>query len=201
MPTIVFAAKDASGRDVTDVHVMMDGKAIADRLDGTTIDVDPGVHSIEFRRNGYSTMSESIVARTGEKNRQIIVTLTPIEVPRERPNNVVVIPRRLEPSVTAVTSERRPLVTAAVVLGVVGAIGLVTGAATGIAAIATKDAQCTMNVCASGTLSTLWSETSVATAALIGGGVLLTVGVVLFFVGHKTDHKTAWRGRELVYRF
>jgi hypothetical protein len=187
MPTIVLAAKDESGRDVTDVHVVMDGKAITDRLDGTAIDVDPGTHTLEFRRDGYTTVSERIVARTAEKNREVAVTLTPVS-------------RRLEPIVPVATSKHRPLTTVAIVLGVVGALGLVTGTVTGIAAIATKDAHCPMGVCESGTLSTLWSESSVATLSLISGGVLLTLGVVLFLVG-RSEHKVASFERDFAYRF
>ena len=182
MPTVVFAAKDVQGRDVLEARVLVDGKPFADRLDGAAIEIDPGTHAIEFRREGQPPLAETIVVRMGEKNRAVVVNFAPVEVPTR--------------------SERaRPLVTAGIVFGVVGAIGLVTGTATGIAALATKDSQCSVGVCKAGTLSTLWAESTVSTTLLIAGGVLLAAGVALFVVGHKTHPKAAWLTGEWVSRF
>src|SRR5882724_84046 len=52
MPTVVFAAKDQTGKDLAAVKVTMDGEPLADRLDGTALSVDPGEHSFVFDAEG-----------------------------------------------------------------------------------------------------------------------------------------------------
>src|SRR5262245_60043096 len=48
MPTIVLAARDASGAEITGVRVEIDGMVATDRLDGKAIAIDPGQHAFRF---------------------------------------------------------------------------------------------------------------------------------------------------------
>ncbi|MDB4942210.1 MAG: hypothetical protein JWP97_1744 [Labilithrix sp.] len=70
LPTLVFAAREG-GRDLVDVRVLLDGRAVASALDGHAVPVDPGLHSARFERPGGGTVEIGIVAREGEKNRAV----------------------------------------------------------------------------------------------------------------------------------
>jgi hypothetical protein len=69
-PTIVFIAKDASGKDVSAVKVTMDGQPLADGLDGTELPVDPGRHVFTFAAAGLAPVSMTLVLAAGEKDRR-----------------------------------------------------------------------------------------------------------------------------------
>ncbi|HEX4517017.1 MAG TPA: hypothetical protein VH054_25895 [Polyangiaceae bacterium] len=95
MPTVVLAAKDASGADLTDVRVTFDGALLATALDGKPIDVDPGAHKFRFSRDGSSPVEQSLVVKAGEKLRSVSVVMrasavvahtepvVPVEPPRD----------------------------------------------------------------------------------------------------------------------
>jgi hypothetical protein len=72
LPTIVLAARDASGTDVTDVRVTCDGQEIATRLDGRAVPVDPGEHVIRFEHGSSPLVDTRIVVREGERARPIV---------------------------------------------------------------------------------------------------------------------------------
>ena len=76
-PTIVFIARDASGSDVTNVAVTLDGKPLADKLDGSELPVDPGEHVFTFTRAGQAPVSATLVLAPGEKDRRETISLTP----------------------------------------------------------------------------------------------------------------------------
>jgi hypothetical protein len=75
MPTVVLGARDENGADLADVHVKLDGAPWADRLDGKPLAIDPGAHTVRFERDGQEPVEETVVARSGEKNRLIVVVL------------------------------------------------------------------------------------------------------------------------------
>jgi hypothetical protein len=97
LPTIVLRAENARGEDVTDVAVELDGRRIADKLDGLPIEVDPGPHTLTFRHGQRDARGQDIVVRTAEKNRAVTLHIEPREVP----------PVVSGPSADAVTSEPR----------------------------------------------------------------------------------------------
>jgi hypothetical protein len=69
IPTIVFEAKDASGKDVSAVTVSMDGERLADQLDGTALAIDPGVRTFAFETAGQPKIEKQLVIREGQKGR------------------------------------------------------------------------------------------------------------------------------------
>ncbi len=75
IPTLVFEAKDAAGNDLSEVKVTMDGKPLADRLEGTAISLDPGSHQFHFEAAGFAAVDKSYVLREGEKDRRERVRL------------------------------------------------------------------------------------------------------------------------------
>ena len=76
-PSVAFRARDAAGKDVTDVRVMVDGERLTDTLDGKAINVEPGVHIFKYTRDGSLDVEEKLVVRIGEKNRFVDVTFAP----------------------------------------------------------------------------------------------------------------------------
>jgi hypothetical protein len=117
LPSIVVRAKDGRGVDVTDVRVLVDGKLEAERLDGTAVSLDPGEHRIRLETAHGTAVEETLVARVGEKNRAVDVTLgAPVEA--------APVPSAWAPSASRATPEaRRPLVVV-YVLGGTAAVAL-----------------------------------------------------------------------------
>jgi hypothetical protein len=74
-PTVVFMVKDAAGKDVSAVKVTMDGRPLADVLDGTELPVDPGRHVFTFAAAGQAPVTATLVLAAGEKDRQEHVSL------------------------------------------------------------------------------------------------------------------------------
>ena len=70
MPTVVIRATNARGEDLSEVQVDLDGRRIADKLEGLPIDVDPGPHVLVWHTGGKVARQE-IVVHTAEKNRTV----------------------------------------------------------------------------------------------------------------------------------
>ena len=70
IPTIVFEAKDVDGNDLSVVKVTMDGKVLAEQLEGTPLSIDPGVHAFTFQTSGRPVVHKQFVIREGEKDRR-----------------------------------------------------------------------------------------------------------------------------------
>jgi hypothetical protein len=102
-PTIVVRARDMQGRDLADVKVSVDGKSIAERLDGTPLQLDPGEHRLSCEADGAPPAEQTIVVRAAEKNRVVEVQLAKGAAP---PVAAVVVATPVEPRAEA--SERPP---------------------------------------------------------------------------------------------
>jgi len=113
IPTIAVHALDASGADVADVRISVDGEVVADKLAGLPIELDPGAHMLRFDRADAPPIMQSVVAVLGEK-------LRPVSVRFAAPQ--VAAAAQPEPPVPA-----RPVPLATWVLG---ATGVVAGAVT-----------------------------------------------------------------------
>jgi hypothetical protein len=74
LPSVVFGAKDASGRDLFDVTVSMDGEPLVEKLDGKAVAVDPGPHTFRFESAGAQPVSETALIKEGERARVLSVT-------------------------------------------------------------------------------------------------------------------------------
>jgi hypothetical protein len=70
-PTVIVNARDAEGKDVLNVRVLVDGAVLMDKLDGKPHPIDPGVHVFRYEREGADPTEESIVIQEHEKNRVI----------------------------------------------------------------------------------------------------------------------------------
>ena len=101
LPSVVFGAKDKQGRDLFDVTVSMDGETLLKKLDGKSVNVDPGPHSFKFEIAGSPPVIERALVKEGEKTRVITVTFndgggtastTDAAVPTQTPRDHVTEP-------------------------------------------------------------------------------------------------------------
>jgi hypothetical protein len=74
IPTVVLAAKDASGNELQDVAVSVDGTAVAQQLDGKAIELEAGTHSFTFTSAKGPAVTETVVVLEGNKNQTVSAT-------------------------------------------------------------------------------------------------------------------------------
>jgi hypothetical protein len=74
-PSVVFAAKDAAGKPVTNVTVTVDGTVVTSNLDGTAVPLDAGSHAMTFASDGATTVEKQIEVADGQKGQTISVDL------------------------------------------------------------------------------------------------------------------------------
>ncbi len=177
LPTVVFSAKDAAGRDVVGAIVSVDGERVLAIREGQSLPIDPGPHVFHFAASGTSVEAQ-IVVREGAQNQPVNVVF-PRAAPTE-PTPVPVddgtAPRAEEPR-----SPSRTWSTLGWALGGAGIVGLGVGSVAGVLALSHKNrANCDANgFCDAGPLSSAKTAAAVADVGLISGGVLLAGGAAL----------------------
>jgi hypothetical protein len=139
-PTVTFRARDATGKELADVKVLLDGETLVASLDGRAVAVDPGAHKVRYVHEGAADVEDDVVVRVGEKNRVLDVVFRP---PADATPPVV--PTSAPPTTTREPSKFHVPVIAWVSLGV-GAVGF--GAMAVLAATAAGDAQSLRKTCA-----------------------------------------------------
>jgi hypothetical protein len=72
-PSIVIAAQDATGADLSAVKVLLDDRQVATKADGSSIVVDPGEHSLRVEAPGHAPLTQRLIVRVSEKNRLVRV--------------------------------------------------------------------------------------------------------------------------------
>jgi hypothetical protein len=86
LPTVVLAARDATGHDLLEVRVLVDGKPLVEKLDGSAVAIDPGPHVVRFESAGRAPAEQDFILREGEKNRLVSVVVGPaVAVPGPTP--------------------------------------------------------------------------------------------------------------------
>lgn len=196
LPSIVPGARDRRGRDIVDVKLSVDGKVVAEMLDGKPLPVDPGIHVFKFETKGAPPIDEKIVVRQGEKNRIVTVTF-PIG---EEPDNGA---RKAGPADSARDGDRdrrrerdRGGSSPPIVAFVVGGLGLVAlGTALYINLDANADARKLRDECAPrcspADVDDVEQRRIIAGVTAAAGGALLIAGVVLFLVHDSGDSRGA----------
>jgi hypothetical protein len=214
-PTVAFGVKDASGADLTAVRVSMDGRVLADRLDGTALPVDIGPHVFTFEIAGRPPITRNLVMTEGEKGRRerIVIdeaqpqagasplgTAAPASVPASAP--IQTEPRSAGGGMGA----QKVL---GLVAGGVGAVGIGLGSVFGVMTVSQKNQQ--QSACASlasctsaghaealNDHSSAMSDATISTVAFVAGGVLLAGGALLFFTGGHSSEQQAAAGAVVV---
>lgn len=73
IPSIAVVARDATGADIIEARVRIDGVVVAERLDGRAIEVDPGAHTLRVEREGTAPIEQSLLVTEGERRRPIVI--------------------------------------------------------------------------------------------------------------------------------
>jgi hypothetical protein len=195
MPTVVLAATDGNGASIADVAVQIDGKPVVAGLDGTAMDVNPGIHKFRFERADGSTAERIVQVNEGEKSVQIAVVFEALPAPA---------PPLKRPSAQGPSAQRVLGLTA----GVVGVAGVIEGAVFGlftVSKIAEQKSDCAPSACTeSGHAlavtdhSTATTDGAISTVSFIAGGALAVTGALLYFTAGGGSSKRPQTGLAVV---
>lgn len=204
MPSIVFAVRDASGADVTDVNVEVDSKPIG-KLGLAPLPLNPGSHTLRFTTGVGGRAEKTLLLREGERNRQERIVLSAPERPSVTPPPTVPVvdETHLEPApISKPSAPGTGQRIAGIVVGVVGLGGIGLGSVFGGLAISKWNAA--KSDCGTGCPSddpaqrekmTASTDALVSTVALIVGGVAVAGGIALFVTApKKAAVNSAWLG-------
>ncbi|MBI4957539.1 MAG: hypothetical protein HY908_36365 [Myxococcales bacterium] len=178
LPTIVVVAEDGAGNDAVEVRLGVDGVTVRERLDGTPVPLDPGVHRLRFELDGHVPIERRIVVAQGEKDRKVRAAFVRVGADAGASSTGALAPSdELEPGPTDLE------LVAWTGFGVAAA-GAALGTATGIAALvggAALRGRCADDLCAPDEQAALDRGTALAhvstvSVALAGAG--LVVGIV-----------------------
>jgi hypothetical protein len=180
MPTLILAARDGAGNDLSDVRVSMDGAPLASALDGRPRSIDPGEHVFVFEMAGQAPVERRLVLREGERDRREEVV---IGAPPPPAGGAPTAPAPAAPS--GWTPQR----TLAVVGGGLGLVGVGLGTSWGLYAISSQNREkgdCPASgSCnhpqASEDYTTAKQDATASTIAFVAGAAFLAAGAVLWF--------------------
>jgi hypothetical protein len=77
IPTVVPSVTGPDGEPLVDVAVTMDGAALAGKIDGRAVAVDPGWHLFSFSVPGGPPLTERVRILEAQRNRPVVVTVSP----------------------------------------------------------------------------------------------------------------------------
>jgi hypothetical protein len=192
IPTVIFEAKDVSGKDLSAVTVTLDGQPFADRLDGTALPVDPGEHTFTFEAEGRPTVKEKFVIREAQKERRESIPWSAAPAPPPRESKVEPPPPPPPSSETGLGAQR----VLAIVAGGLGLVGVGVGGVFGLQSMFKRnDAE---NVCPAACAtrgdSDKWSDAlktaRISDVAFVVGGAGLLGGSLLWV----TAPSRSWEG-------
>jgi hypothetical protein len=184
LPSVVIDARTASGQDVVDVRVSMDGGVLLERLDGKAVDIDPGEHRFRFERADSKPTEQSVLIREGERGRRISVRF------EDGPAGGRVEPERAS----------RPIPPLAIGLGGLGLAGVSLFAVMGIMGISQKrdlDNRACKPTCPSDDVDAARRSFLVADIGLGVGVAALAAATVLFVTRPTVQRPAAQRGLRL----
>lgn len=200
LSSVLLSAKDGAGAELVDVTVSIDGKEVTRKLDGRTLDVDPGDHTFVFQLADGRKTEQHMLIREREKGKIVAVTIAapqPAPVALEKP---VPSPGAGQQAVPAVPAEKAPTTSAGSPLKLVGFIaagvgvpGLAVGTIFGLQAMSKLSApQCndSSKRCVPGVISDANSAATVSTIGFIAGGVLVAGGVTMVLLAPKSGGGT-----------
>jgi len=182
LPSVVPAAVDGDGNDLGQVKVSVDGKVLLERLDGRSVDVDPGPHTFVFEGPDAMRVEKQVIVAEGEKGKRIAVLFAKASIPATSGDSG----EREKPPSSG--TEMGPWKTAGLVTAGVGVVVAGIGGFFGLRAISKKnEANCdASSTCptpdAATTLEDAQKAGNLATIFLVSGGVLTAGGITLFLL-------------------
>lgn len=179
-PEIVFAVHGPDGEDRTAVQVSVDGAPLTDRIDGSPIAVNPGQHVFRFQIDGSDPIERTVVVRTGEKARALV-----IDFKKDAPAPAMP-PESSAPA--------RPIPTAAYVSAGVGVVALAAAGTLAVLGYSAeqnlRDGACSPR-CARSDTDAVRTKYLIADVAGGVGIVALGVAAVFYFTRPTDAHPSA----------
>jgi hypothetical protein len=205
LPTVVAMAADPAGNPLLDVKVTMDGAPFVDKIDGRSVEVDPGPHKFTFTMADGTTADKTVVVAEGEHDKRVAVTLgkapasttptaAPVAAPAAAPAGGPAQPAPESGGAgggSAMSEKRSPLKLIGLASAGVGVAGLAVGSVFGIVALSKKSSASSgplpcnsSGMCQSLESKQSWSDAqsaaNLSTIFFIAGGVLAAGGVALW---------------------
>lgn len=178
-------------KTATITEIAIDGQSIGRSALMTSVPVDPGAHVLALHAGDRTWTQRVTIADTGTTT--IDVSEPPPEAIKPTPRDSIVQPQP-PPAVETHASPLRPV---GIVVTGVGLAGVVVGSIFGAFAMgeqSTITANCDGNYVCNGdglaAANRAKAEATVSTIGFIAGGVLVALGVTLFFVGGPAKAKT-----------
>jgi hypothetical protein len=161
IPSVILDPRSAAGGLRADVRVKLDGVALAEKIDGKPLVVEPGAHTFVFEADGAAPAERTITLHEGDKNKKITVTLAPAAEPR---------------------SDERPIPTGVWIFGGVSVVALAASAVFAIDALGKKSDldQCKPR-CAPDDVDSMSARFTMADVALGAGVMAGAAALYLFF--------------------
>jgi hypothetical protein len=192
LPTVVLSAKDGRGGDLFDVNVSVDGNALATRLDGQALPMNPGPHTFHFESADGASADRQVLVKEGEQMQAVAVVLgppvraqagtTPAGTSPAAPSSGAT-----SPSIGTAAPDSKgashPWRTVGWVASGAGVAGLAVGTVFGLVALGDKTSHCTGDLCDPGTSSNVRTWALISDIGWIAGGVLLAGGAALLLFG------------------
>jgi hypothetical protein len=114
LPSVVPVATDEAGNDVANVRVSMDGVILLQKIEGSSVEVNPGPHTFTFESSGGTRVDRQVVVSEGEKNKRISVSVARVGAPAAAPvSTSPPAPTPASPPVPTPASPPEPTVSAA----------------------------------------------------------------------------------------
>jgi hypothetical protein len=209
IPSVVLAAQDAQGRDLTEVQVSIDGKPPAD-VSALAIELDPGTHQFVFERGSDPAVTRQAVLREGERNRPVVAAFPSrrVALPEAPPAETApaqtapAVARSVAPPATArpmvppaqeEPKKERPVPTGAWILAGAGTIALAGFAAFAGVGLSERANDHCGSGCTQSQFDRVTTDLRVADVSLAVGVVSLAAAAWLY-LGRPTAKRslTAW---------
>jgi hypothetical protein len=188
-PTVVFDARNPDGTDLSAVRVSVDGRPVAEKLDGTPVPVDRGEHRFTFQSDGQQPVTVTLVIKEAEKQRRVTVTVGVAKAAGDAGTGPT---DGGDPHPPPASSTQKTL---GLVGGGVGVVGLGVGTVFGILAASkwssSRSACSTADGCSSYSQAisdhgAAVTDGTLSTVGLVAGTALLAAGVALYFTAPST---------------
>jgi hypothetical protein len=183
LPTVTFVARNSAGEPLVDVVVTMDGKKLADKIEGLAVPVDPGLHEFTFQRGEEKAVTVSTLVSEGERNKQVVAEFAAPE-PQPAP-----VPAKAAATPPPAPEPKKGIPTATYVLGGVGIAALATGITFRLLGSSDYNelvADCGRS-CEQSDVDRVKTKYTISSIGLgVGAGALVAAGVVLL-VGGRGD--------------
>jgi hypothetical protein len=204
LPTVVPIATDEAGNSLPGVKVSMDGKVLLEKIDGRSVEVNPGTYTFTFEAPDGTKSEKQVVVAEGEKDKRVTATIAkPGAALSTAPPTAGAepLPPQTPPSTPAggppAEASSSPLKTIGIVTAGLGVVGLGLGTVFGVEASSKKgSAGCDSNsVCptttALNTLSSAQSAGNVSTGFFVVGAVLAAGGIMMWALAPSSPVQVA----------